>query len=220
MDKNSSECRCIFCDPNGYTQEERDEIINRIIAREDTIQKIRDGEMNCIPPFVLIPREPASIGHVLVVSGKPYSDIGDPRFKLEHQKEIMNLITALASTMKKSLKSGRKNCRKVYLVSECENPILHLHFHLIPNFDGDHQGHLFLFEKELEEARWVVNKDEKKAEVVQEGCKRIGQIAGILGYYDRLLAEKSWTKDDSSRNELIRKTEEFLKQHKEEYLKN
>lgn len=90
--------------------------------------------------WVMVPREPATFGHVLVVSKKRkpqhIDDITclDKEQDIEQFKNIMEQIVKISKILKKLNYQGR-NVKKVYVLSLCETP--HLHFHLIPRYERE-----------------------------------------------------------------------------------
>lgn len=171
-------------------------------------------------PWVYVPREPATFGHLIVAAGKCYEDIGDKSLlqDTDHMKQIMNVISELASVTKEHLKRNGKKCERVYVVSECDTPNLHLHFHLIPRFQGDKKGHMFLFERELEEARWKLETDIDE-DKIRNAYHRIGTAEGILNFHKNLIRSDQWLISDVKRKEFISKIkskiEEILQAHKQ-----
>lgn len=166
-------------------------------------------------PWAYVPCEPATFGHVIVVSGKHYLDICHETFSKneedsveEHMKDIMRIVRALALKMKKLEHNGKK-CEKVYMVSECETPNLHLHFHLIPRFQGDNTGHMFLFEKELEELRWKLENDASE-DKNRNGYQRIGMATGLLDFHRDLIRADKWVKSNKDRIDFIEKIRKWF----------
>lgn len=167
-------------------------------------QMIKGYEPKDENPWVYVPREPATFGHLVVVSGKCYRDIGDMGLlqDIDQLKKTMKVISELASKMKEHLKWNEKTCERVYVVSECDTPNFHLHFHLIPRFHGDKKGHIFLFERELEEARWKLEKDIDEAKI-RDAYHRIGTAEGILDFHRNLIRSDRWLRSDVERVEFI-----------------
>jgi len=162
--------------------------------------------------WVVVPRDPATFGHLLVISWRGYdkknqdiSDKGlfeDPEPKPKHMYEIMGLIHELASMMKKSLKYGERRCERVYVATLCETKDFPFHFHLIPRFEGDKTGFMFLFERELEEVRWMLEND-KKHDKIAEACNRIGKSEGILDFHKYLVHSNEWVRSNEERKGFI-----------------
>jgi len=196
-----SECKCICCHPDAELQE-------RMIKG----YKYNENRKN---PWVFVPREPATFGHVVVVSGKHYEDISDIAQDVKHLEEIMKVVTELASKMKNYLKlNGEENgkkCKRIYIVSECETSNFHLHIHLIPRFKGDKKGHMFLFERELEEARWMLEKD-KKEDKIRDMYNRIGTAEGILNFHKQLICSNEWVRLNYERENFIINTREKIEE--------
>lgn len=181
------ECICDFC-------EKKEEFRERMI---------KGYEANVDKPWVCVSREPATFGHLLVASGIGYSGISDDRLARdpEHLKEMMRLISEITSKMNKNLKLNGRECEKVYVVTQCETRNLHLHFHLIPRFEGDNTGNIFLFEKELEEARWMLDSDEKGK--VREACDRIAIAERILNCHKNLIRSRKWARPNEERKRFV-----------------
>lgn len=194
MDESMVKCTCEYGKPRNQK-----EFRKRMIKGYEA-----DGEKG----WVHVPHKPATFGHLIVVSGKCYTDISDPRCikDTKYLQEVMTLISRFASKMKKDLKdlNGRK-CEKVYVVTECETEGHHLHFHLIPRFEGDIKGHTFLFEKELEEARWMLDNDDEDSKT-RQGFRTIGSAGGILDYHRNLLVSNKWARNNGDRKRFIKKT--------------
>lgn len=178
----------------NYTQLEKD-LNDRIIKRAESYR-------------VFVPHCSATFGHLVVVSWKGYEDISDADLveDIPHQKEIMKLICNLASEMKKSLTSNGtekgKKCKKVYVVSECETDNFPFHFHLIPRFEGDSKGHEFLFEKELEEARWMLEDDTREGKLL-DMYRRLGKTEGVLNHHKNLIRSNRTPKPNGDRENMI-----------------
>lgn len=193
-------CKCKFC-------KNKSEFEDRII---------RGYEPKDRRPWAYVPREPATFGHAVVVSGEPYIDVCDQtisedeeRFVPEHLQEIMKMIRELALKMR-SLEQNGKKCKKVYVITQCETPDLHLHFHLIPRFEGDKKGHVFLFEKELEEARWMLG-DDTNENKIRDAYYRLGVAEGILDFHRNLIRSSTWIRSNADRVKLIEDIKERLK---------
>lgn len=168
--------------------------------------------------WVVIPREPATFGHLLVISWKGYDeneqDITDEGLfeDKNHMQEIMEVIRDLTRVMKESLTDLKeRRCKRVYVVNECETENFPFHFHLIPRFEGDTTGNLFLFERELEEARWMVQKDQKESKI-RDGCCRIGTTEGILNHHKYLIWSNEWAKSNEEREEFIEEIKAKIEQ--------
>lgn len=190
MNKND----CHFCNPKEF--------------RERMIKEYGYDE-NEKGPWVFVPQNPATLGHLVVVSGKHYDDISNKGLvkDVKHLKQIMKVVNKLALKMKQSLKYKGNKCEKVYVVTQCETSNLHLH--LIPRFKGERTGNMFLFEKELEEARWVLEDDEKEDKLNDVYC-RIGIMEGILNFHKNLILSKKWTRHNEYRKYFIREMKEKI----------
>jgi diadenosine tetraphosphate (Ap4A) HIT family hydrolase len=172
--------------------------------------------------WIVVPQEPAVFGHLLVIS---WEDLGEQDITdeglftdLMHMQSIIRMIHEVTLKMKNHLTSdgtasGRK-CEKVYLISECESPDLPFHFHLIPRFQNDRKGHFYLFEKELEEARWMVGK-EGEGEKLADGCCRIANTEALSLFHRYLILSKKWTRDDNERKNSIERIKGWTKLHLE-----
>lgn len=176
---------------------------------------IRGYEANSEKSWMYVPREPATFGHLIVVSGKHYEDISDKRLvnDAEQQKELMRIVVELCSKMEESLTYKGEKCEKIYVVTECETPNLHLHFHLLPRFRSDKNGHMFLFEKELEEARWMLennDKEEKKEDKIRDMHNRIGVAEGFLDFHKYLICSNKWVKSNDARDKFIKEIKEEI----------
>lgn len=168
------------------------------------VRKSPDGSF-----WVVVPREPATFGHLLVVSwkGNEGQDIADKGLFTDskHMQSMMAVIHEIASNMSKSLTSngaadGRK-CEKVYIATLCETKDFPFHFHLIPRYEGQNTGFLFLFERELQEARWMLDNNEEDKTL--DGFYRVGQSEGMLNYHRHLLSSHEWTKSNDERKNFI-----------------
>ncbi len=164
--------------------------------------------------WVIVPDKPANSGHLLVISWKGYGDITDEGlFEDEnHMQEIMEVIRDVTRKMQDFLTDSEGNkCVRVYVVSECETKNFPFHFHLIPRFEGDETGHMFLFEKEFEEARWIVEKDRKegmteedqKEDKIRKGNHKIKTAEGILNDHKKLLSSNKWARPNEEREKFI-----------------
>lgn len=194
------ECVCKFC-------KNRSEFEDRVIKGYEPKGKT---------PWAYVPREPATFGHAVVVAGEPYLDIcdqtmpeGEERFVPKHLQEMMKMIRELALKMR-SLEYNGKKCEKVYVITECETPDLHLHFHLIPRFEGERKGHVFLFEKELEEARWMLGNDTNENKI-RDAYYSLGVVKGMLDFHKNLIRSNKWTRLNADRVRLIEDIRERLK---------
>ena len=174
---------------------------NRIIHKSD--------DDSC---WVVVPDRPATFGHILVISwrGCKNQDITDKGLFIDkrHMTDYIRTIHDLSFEMKSCLTSNGetngKKCEKVYLVSECETEKLPFHFHLIPRFEGEKNGNLFLFKKELEEARWIF-KDEQEGEKIQDGHLRISKAEAILTHHKSLLHANNWVRSKGEREKNVEK---------------
>jgi hypothetical protein len=111
----------------------------------------------------------------------------------------------MKSSVTSNGETNGKKCEKVYLVSECETKNFPFHFHLIPRFEGEKQGHVFLLEKELEESRWM-GKD-------QNENQRIMDIESILSYYKQILDSGVWKRSKEEQIEYIGDIKNWWNKH-------
>jgi diadenosine tetraphosphate (Ap4A) HIT family hydrolase len=191
------------------SQKEKDWSELKKKLEERRIDKLLDSD-SC---WVVVPHEPAAFGHVVVISWKGYQeqDITDKGLFIDskHMQKVIRIIHDLAFTMKSSVTSNGetngKKCEKVYLVSECETKNFPFHFHLIPRFEGEKQGHVFLLEKELEESRWM-GKD-------QNENQRIMDIESILSYYKQILDSGVWKRSKEEQIEYIGDIKNWWNKH-------
>lgn len=180
--------------------------------------------------WVVVPREPATLGHLLVVSWKgeeENSDISDRGLfqNPEHMNGMMYLIHKLTVAMKEKLTFQERKCEKVYVATLCETEKFPFHFHLIPRFEGDREGFAYLFEKELEEARWLFDCQEeckssceknfekkcyKKYEKLVQSSGRILDAGCLLMKHREKLCSNSWVLSNNEREQLIKKTKQEI----------
>ena len=170
--------------------------------------------------WVIVPQEPATFGHLLVISWKGCADqdiTDEGLFRdSKHMQETMTVIHNLALEMKDSLTSNGeadgKRCKKVYLISECEKKDFPFHFHLIPRFECQRTGHFYLFEKELEEARWLLNESQEEVKI-NDGCQRIGEAQSLLLYHRWLILSNRWTRSNGEREKYIDRMKKWWVEH-------
>jgi len=170
--------------------------------------------------WVGVPREPATFGHLIAISWKGHQeqDITDKGLFMDrgHIGQMIRTIHDIAYEMKTSLtmtgEADEKECRKVYLVSECETENFPFYFHLIPRFEGDKKGHLYLFQKELEEARWITKEGEKEKRI-QNNYVRVAEIEPILHYHKWLLLSNKWARLKKDRKKFVKKNMKWWKKH-------
>jgi diadenosine tetraphosphate (Ap4A) HIT family hydrolase len=163
-----------------------------------------------LDPWVFVPREPAAFGHIIVVSGKHYKDISDPGLLEDtgYLKKMMKIINELAIKMKGLTRKGKK-CERVYVSTLCETENFHLHFHLIPRFEDDNMGFAFLFETELESARWLL-KEGSKGDKNADGYKRVKATEVLAARHRSLLEKDDWARSDLEREKAIEKTKKCI----------
>jgi diadenosine tetraphosphate (Ap4A) HIT family hydrolase len=170
--------------------------------------------------WVVVPRDPCTFGHLLIVSWKGHQeqDIADEGLFADnhHLQELMRTAHELAFIMKSCLTSNGamngKKCERVYVISACETKGFPFHLHLIPRFECEKTGYVFLFEKELGEARWLSTKDEKNAKV-EDGYRRVAEAKAILDYQKWLLAAHRWVKYDDERQGFVERIKKWWSEH-------
>lgn len=196
------ECTCICCHPDAELKE--------------SMVKGLEYDENRKNSWVFVPREPANFGHLVVVSGKHYEDISDKGLMKDTKclKELLTLINKLATRIKLYLAKNGKRCKKVYVSTLCETKNFHLHFHLIPRFEGEKSGFFFLFDKELEETRWLLKNDTVEGKI-HDGYVYIGAANGLLRFHEGLIQSNKWARSNEEREDYIQNTkteiEEILK---------
>lgn len=158
--------------------------------------------------YLVVPREPAMYGHVLVVSknqnDKHAEDIADPRLSQEQLKSMIIATQLLSRWMKKELKYQGKRIEKVYVLTQCETP--HFHFHLKPRYENEDSGDLFLCFKELEELSWCTE-NSQSAEKNREGLKRLQEIELGLCKHKTMLNLGQWARENPEREKFVEKIE-------------
>jgi len=169
------------------------------------IHKTKDNSI-----WAVVPNRPAAFGHLIIISWKSRRehDITDEGLFIDgnHMQDMMQIMHNLAFEMKTHLTSNGeitgKKCKRVYAISECETKNFPFHFHLIPRFSHESQGHLFLFQKELEEARWMTE-GEAEPMIASDGNNRIRKAKVVLKHHKALLRSKKWVKHNRERQEFI-----------------
>jgi len=175
--------------------------------------------------YVVVPKEPAMYGHILIVSkkmsDKHAEDITDiDNLKEDQLKAMIVAAQKLSWLMKKELKKDNgKRVRKVYVITQCETP--HFHFHLKPRYENEYEGEYavpgdaFLCLKELEEARWHKNESNNISANVK-GLERIQKIELGLCKHKMLINSKIWARPDEERKAFI----DEIKKHMDGLIKN
>lgn len=178
---------CIFCYPD------RD-------MESRMIEGYGEGEN-----WVVVPRQIATLGHLLVVTKKHYNDISDAELSREVLENVTTTIQKLCrNMMKKPLTTPKgKKVKKVYVLTQCETP--HLHFQVIPRYEGDMNGNLFLFERELQETRCQLE-NESREDTNLKGRRRIHQMERILKDHKSLILSDTWVRDTNEVKKLIEET--------------
>lgn len=169
--------------------------------------------------WVVVPNRPANFGHLLIVSWKSRGshDIVDENLfeDSKHMQNLMNAAHELASKMMGHLtsngKANGKRCEKVYIVSECETPDFPFHFHLIPRFRDDNKGHFYLFEKEIEEMRWMIDETNEK-EKCKDGLRIVRKTEASLQAHKRLISSNKWARSNEEREKFVRRIGIWAKQ--------
>ncbi len=177
---------CAFCEPKKYFKEGN---IDRVLY-------------TCEKCYVAVPREPAMRGHLLIVSNKKENgghieDITEVRSDEEY--ETLCEMIRVAAAVSRELKNWDPSIRKVYVLCEGETP--HLHFHLKPRREGDEKGDLFLFEKELQESRWVVdpeNRESSRMIAIEKGIEKVEKGMFFAKKHEKLIEIGKWIKPYSS----------------------
>lgn len=199
-----SDCNCkwseVKSDPKVHAQQ---------MLRLPQFERIED-------PWVLVNEKPGTFGHLVVVTGKclDCADLSSKKWQeddnLQYLKRTLDLINRLCSCMVGQLKSpDNKTCKKVYVVSQCETQGFHLHFHLYPRFECEDTGNIFLFEKELEEARWV-KEGESMDNNVLDGCCRVAKTRKIYEFHKLLISTNRWARNNEKRKAYVKKTKEKI----------
>jgi len=190
---------CAFCEPEKYFVENG---INRVLC-------------TCEKCYVAVPREPAVRGHLIVVSkrkpkGGHIEDITE--VKSEEEYEALCEMIRVAAMVSRELKKWDESIRKVYVLCEGETP--HLHFHLKPRREGDERGDLFLFEKELQESRWVLDPrsgDNSRMATLEKGLEKIGKGVALAKKHEKLIDMGKWLKSYESALEFYKEMIRELK---------
>lgn len=105
---------------------------------------------------------------------------------------------------------------------------MHLHFHLIPRFEGDKEGFMHLFERELEGARWIYDckREECKADckhTFEKECrKKYDKINGSSGRlliaecvverHESWICSDRWAKSNEERESFIKQIKEKIEE--------
>ena len=203
-----TDCRiCDFLNSKG-------EDARRIIARIP----VNDNEYFC----VAIPREPATRGHLLIISSKCIKDI--THVKVEDYELLKEMIVA-ATKVSAALKNWDSSIEKVYLLIQGETQ--HLHIHLKPRRRGEEKGDLFLFDKELEESRWMLKSDNETEEscrrkTLDNGITEVFKGISIIEKHGTLMRSGTWLRSekevDEFYDEMIRELSDPVKESLNEHL--
>lgn len=164
--------------------------------------------------YIVVPREPAEYGHVLIVSkklgDKHIKDITDPELSSAQLTSMITATQLVARWMKNEFNDER-TIEKVYVLTQCDTPDSHFHFHLKPRYrDEKNRGDVFLCLKELEEARWITEKSQKRADKNQQGLKRLLEIELGLCKHKAMIDDDKWARTKPERKAFVHKMEEKL----------
>lgn len=88
--------------------------------------------------LVKLEQKPRRSGHTIILFKNHYEDISE--FPLALAQPFANLVNAIVQSLKTTL-----GAKKVYIVSMCDGGPNHLHYQLIPRFEGESHGkHVFI----------------------------------------------------------------------------
>ncbi len=167
---------CVFCNPEDFG--------NRKLRLED-----QNGYW-----YSIVPKEIGTFGQVLLVAkkkpedGRHITDISDSLLLKDPSRlqSIMKGISIISNKLKEGLKDSQgRIVEKVYVLTQCEGKESHLHFQFFPRYKGDLERNMFLYNCELEEARWQDPPELKPETRIMEGRR-------ILKKYDQLLKENQF----------------------------
>lgn len=82
---------------------------------------------------VLLEQEPRRSGHIIIIFEKHYEDLSE--FPVELSFKFHTLVQAIVQAQIEVLQA-----KKVYLVTMCDGGPNHLHFQLIPRYEGESHG--------------------------------------------------------------------------------
>ena len=149
---------------------------------------------------VYVPRDTGTFGHMLIVSKKHIKDITelDASLSEENRLTAQNLLiemNVICKRMKGLLSRDGMKVSRVYVatLNETGGDNSHLHFHLIPRYDGDKTGFEFLYSNELEEAKWKLDYEDNDFTPYKRLRNMLGKIEGEL----LLLENDKWRRFDS-----------------------
>jgi diadenosine tetraphosphate (Ap4A) HIT family hydrolase len=192
---------CIFCRPSDFG--------TRKLAFED-----KKGYW-----YAVVPREMGTFGQVLLVVKKMkgeiehISDMSDPKLLCDKDR-LLSIITGIheiSSRLTNSLTDQRgRRVQKVYVLTQCEGKNCHLHFQLLPRYEGDSIGNEFLYACELEEARW---QDPPKL----LPSSRIARGKELLKTFTDLLDEASFTYPKNLKSVIMNQAIQNLSQALEQF---
>nr|MDO8083121.1 HIT domain-containing protein [Candidatus Freyarchaeota archaeon] len=176
-------CACPLCDLEKFKEKDSEgNVINRVLYSDV------DEDF-----YVAIPQEPAMEGHLLVVSKDHIKDITE--IENRRQLSVLSKMIKVSAKISRELKKWDKSISKVYIL--CEGETQHLHFHLKPRREREETGDLFLFEKELQESRWVLdseNKSEVRRATLEKGIERIKKGIALAEKHKTLIKMGEWLK--------------------------
>jgi len=168
---------CVFCRPSDFG-----------------IRKLRFEDKKGYW-YVVVPSEIGTFGQVLLIVRKMewekehISDISDPKL-LSDKKRLLSIISGIheiSNRLARGLTDQRgRKVEKAYVLTQCEGENSHLHFQFLPRYEGDADSNEFLYNCELEEARW---QDPPKL----PPSKRITRGKRLVETYARLLGEDCFT---------------------------
>jgi diadenosine tetraphosphate (Ap4A) HIT family hydrolase len=189
---------CVFCNPSDFKE--------RKLSYED-----EKGYW-----YLVVPKEVGVFAQILLVVRKRntdtrhITDISDPQFLQDDDRllSVMKGISVVSGKLKAGLEDPKgRRIEKVYVLTQCEGIETHLHFQLFPRYDGDHEQNEFLYECELEEARWQDPPKRPPSSRINEGTK-------ILEKYNSLLSKNEFLHSEQfksvSINRIVRKLNEVL----------
>jgi len=91
---------------------------------------------------VKLEQKPRRSGHTIILFQNHYEDLSE--FPLALSQPFATLVNAIVQALKTTL-----GAKKVYIVSMCDGGPNHLHYQLIPRFEGESHGkHVFASERQ------------------------------------------------------------------------
>jgi len=164
--------------------------------------------------YVVVPEEIGAYGQILMVVKKREEDkrhitnITDPEL-LNNEERLLSIIKGIHVISSKLRKhwtdqEGRK-IEKTYVLTQCEGENTHLHFQFLPRFEDDSTGNEFLYACELEEARWQNSQRLPPRQRIERGKQ-------IIGKYESLLEQKSFSHPKRLKSRILKEVVERLNQ--------